>query len=69
MEEGIGGLVGMVMPKENVVIKGPWDKAQIGIEGQLRFLKGDRVLSVYYLTSSTDRRGAIKLAAQAIQRM
>jgi hypothetical protein len=69
LEKGIGGLIGVVAPQENVVFKGPWDKAQVGIEGQLQFLKGDRLLSVYYLTSSTDRRGAVKLAAQAIQRM
>jgi len=52
-----------------VVFKGPWDSAQVGMTGELLFLKGDRLLEVHYLTSSTDRRGAVKLAAQAIQRM
>jgi hypothetical protein len=69
IEKGVGGLIGMAVPQEKVVIKGPWEKAQVGIEGQLQFLKGDQMLAVYYLTSSTDRRGAVKLAAQAIQRM
>ena len=37
--------------------------------GALQFLKGDRLLEVHYLTSSTDLRGAVKLAAQAMERM
>jgi len=69
LEKGIGGLVGAVLPKENVVFKGPWDKAQAGMTGELQFLKGDRLLTIHYATSSTDRRGAVKLAAQAMQRM
>jgi hypothetical protein len=69
LEKGVGGLIGVVAPQENVVFKGPWDSAQVGVEGQLVFLKGDRLLAVHYLTSSTDRGGAVKLAAQAIQRM
>jgi len=71
LEKGVGRLFDVAAPQahENVVFKGPWDSAQVGIEGQLLFLKGDRLLAVHYLTSSTDRRGAVKLAAQAIQRM
>lgn len=69
IEKGIGGLVGAVLPKDKVVIKGPWDKAQIGMTGELQFLKGDRLLTIHYATSSTDRRGAVKLAAQAMPRM
>ena len=69
LQKGAGELLGVVAPRENVVFKGPWDGAQVGIEGQLVFLKGDRLLEVHYLTSSTDRRGAVKLAAQAIERM
>jgi hypothetical protein len=37
--------------------------------GKLQFLKGDRLLEVHYMTSSTDRKGAVKLAAQAMQRI
>jgi hypothetical protein len=70
LEKGIGGLIGIVAPQENVVFKGPWDAAQAsGATGALLFLKGDRLLEVHYLTSSTDRGGAVRLAAQAIQRM
>ena len=70
LEKGIGGLIGIVAPQENVMFKGPWDAAQAsGATGALLFLKGDRLLEVHYLTSSTDRGGAVRLAAQAIQRM
>lgn len=69
LEKGFGGLIGVVAPQENVLFKGPWDSAQVGLTGELQFLKGDRLLAVHYLTSSTDRGGAVKLAAQAIQRM
>jgi hypothetical protein len=59
-----------VAPQENVVFKGPWDKAQVSSgTGALLFLKGDQLLEVHYLTSSTDRRGAVKLAAQAMPRL
>jgi hypothetical protein len=69
MEKGIGGLVGQVLPQETTVIKGPWDKAHMGMAGSLLFLKGDRLLEVHYMTSSTDRKGAIKLAAKAVPRL
>ncbi len=52
------------------MIKGTWEQAHVsGITGALLFLKGDRLLEVHYKTSSTDMRGAVKLAAQAMQRM
>ena len=70
LAKGIGGLVSTVLPQEMVVFKGPWDKAHINVgTGALMFLKGDRLLEVHYRTSSTDRKGALKLAAQAMRRM
>jgi hypothetical protein len=70
IEKGVGGLIGQVLPQELTVIKGPWDKAQISsTTGKLLFLKGDRLLEVTYLTSSTDRKGAVRLAAAAMPRM
>jgi hypothetical protein len=70
MEKGIGGLVGMVLPKEEmVVIKGPWDAAQSSMSGALQFLKGDRLLEVYYRTSRATRNEAVKLAAIAMRRL
>ncbi len=70
MEKGIGGLVGLVMPKEQVtVMKGPWDAAQVGMNGALMFLKGEKLLEVHYRTSRATRGDAIKLAATAMQRL
>jgi hypothetical protein len=69
LNKGMGELMAPVMPQELTVIKGPWDQAQIGITGSLLFLKEDRLLEVHYLTSSTDMRGAVKLAAKAMDRM
>lgn len=69
LESGIGGLVGQVMPKEEVILKGPWDKSQITMEGGLQFLKGDRLLEVSFAASSTNRLGALKLATLAMQRL
>jgi hypothetical protein len=70
MSSGIGALVGAAAPIEKTAIEGPWDKGQVdGMTGALMFLKGDRFLRVDYLTSATDRAGALKLAAQAMQRL
>ena len=69
LEKGIGGLIGIVAPQENVVIKGPWDKASPGMTGSLLFLKGDRLLEVHYLTSRATLGDAVKLAATAMRRL
>ncbi len=70
IEKGLGGLMAAVMPQELIVIKGPWDQSHIsGTSGALLFLKGDQLLEVHYRTSSTDMRGAVRLAAQAMKRM
>jgi hypothetical protein len=67
---GIGGLIGQVLPQEHVVMKGPWEQA--GADpgtGALLFLKGDRLLEVYYGTSRASRGEAVKLAATAMPRL
>ena len=70
LEAGVGGLIGQLLPQENVVFKGPWDKAQSSRgSGALLFLKGDRLLEVHYQISSADRGGAVKLAAAAMRRL
>lgn len=70
IDQGIGGLVGMVLPKdEMVVFKGPWDAAQSSMSGALQFLKGDRLLEVHYRTSRATRNDAVKLAAIAMTRL
>ena len=70
IETGLGGLIGIVAPQESVVIKGPWERAHVsGTSGALLFLKGDRLLEVYYRTSRATRGQAVKLAATAMQRL
>lgn len=67
---GLGALIGAVAPLEKAALEGPWDKGRVdGTSGALMFLKGDRYLRVDYLTSATDRAGALKLAAQAAERL
>jgi len=66
----VGGLIGIVAPEETVVMKGPWDEALIDrTSAALLFLKGDRLLEVYYGTSQATRADAIKLATIALQRL
>ncbi|HTI39998.1 MAG TPA: hypothetical protein VL484_20715 [Vicinamibacterales bacterium] len=69
LNAGIGGLVRQVMPQEDVILKGPWDKSQITMDGALDFLKGDRLLEVNFAMSSTDRLGALKLATLGMGRL
>ena len=70
LEAGIGSLMSQVLPEELVVFKGPWDQARISSgSGALLFLKGDSLLTVHYIGSSVDRRGAVRLAAAAMRRM
>jgi len=69
IEKGIGGLIAAVAGEESVIIKGPWDQAHFGISGALMFLKGDRLLRVFYRTSRATRGDAVKLAAAAMQRL
>jgi hypothetical protein len=50
-------------------LEGPWDEVAIGVDGQLAMLKGERMLEIGYLTSSTDVAGAIRLAGPALRRL
>jgi hypothetical protein len=69
ISKGLGGLVGLVAPQEQVIMKGPWDAANSGMSGELMFLKGDRLLQVHYATSRASRGDAVKLAAIAMKRL
>ena len=70
LHKNMGAFVSQVVPQEHVVLKGPWDDAYVnGATGALLLLKGDRLLEVHYITSSTDIRGAVQLAAKAIQQL
>jgi len=68
--EGImGRVVGNSSDQSADTLEGPWDQAAIDIDGRLALLKGDRLLEIQYLMSSTDEAGALKLARSALERL
>lgn len=72
MVSGIGGLVRSTVGGADSadLLEGPWDQAaSSSASGSLYFLKGDQMLEVSYLTSSTDLAGATELARTAITRL
>lgn len=50
-------------------LEGNWDALSIGSDGVLHALKGDKMLSFQYKTSSADFEGAVKLARIALARL
>ena len=50
-------------------LDGPWDDVTLGLDGNLAFLKGDRLLELKFATSSTDEAGAMTLAWIALGRL
>ncbi|HUQ99047.1 MAG TPA: hypothetical protein VM166_06295 [Gemmatimonadaceae bacterium] len=70
---GIGGIAGAVVNNEKEqsadTLEGPWDEAAMDLDGRLALLKGDRLLEIQYLMSSTDEAGALKLARPAFERL
>ena len=50
-------------------LDGPWDQTARGIDGTLYVLKGDQLLAIQYRTSTTNLRGALRLAAVALPRL
>jgi hypothetical protein len=73
MAAGVGGVVanatGVDAGLAADTLEGPWDDVMQDMHGILRFLKGDRMLDVMWVTSSADRAGALKLAAIALGRL
>lgn len=74
MVRGVGGVVEGLLPEKNAAgadtLEGPWDEAAtLAMTGQLYFLKGDQMLEIGHVTSSTDLAGAVQLARSAIARM
>jgi hypothetical protein len=72
---GIGGLLERVAPSlhndaADTLDSGPWeDAAGDPGTGQLYFLKGDRLIELGYLGSSTDFDGAVRLARIVVGRL
>jgi hypothetical protein len=73
MSRGVGTLVTSVAAdpdrEKADTLDGPWDDVMLGLDGTLAFLKGDQLLEVEYLTSSTDAAGAVRLARVALKRI
>jgi surface antigen len=74
MAKGVGGVVGSVAPDDTAAaadtLEGPWQEAAAnGSTGQMFFLKNDRMLEVMFVTSSTDRVGALRLARAAMGKL
>ena len=73
MAAGMGAVAANVTGLDEGVaadtLEGPWDDVMQDMHGILRFLKGDRMLDVIWVTSNTDRAGALRLAATALGRL
>ena len=73
MAAGVGGVVANATGVDGGMaadtLEGPWDDVMQDMHGMLRFLKGDRMLEVTWVSSSTDRAGALRLAAAAVGRL
>ena len=73
MAAGMGGMVanatGVDAGMAADTLEGPWDDVMQDMHGLLRFLKADRMLEVSWVASSTDRAGALRLAAAAVGRL
>jgi hypothetical protein len=70
----VGGIMGKVIPQGSQgvadTLDGDWD--DVGNDpatGELYFLKGDRLLAIGYMASSTDANGAVRLAQLASARL
>jgi hypothetical protein len=50
-------------------LDGPWDQVAGGPLGEAYFLKGDALVSIQYITSSTDIAGAVSLARIALAKL
>jgi hypothetical protein len=76
MARGVSGTVAKALPamgpdhESADTLDGPWDEAAAnGTTGDLYFLKGDRMLELGYLMSSTGSAGAVRLARIAVERL
>lgn len=51
------------------VASGDWDQLSVGVDGALHALKGDKMLSVQFITSTADQAATAKLLALALPRL
>ena len=73
MAAGMGGMAASATGVDEHLaadtLEGPWDDVMQDMHGTLRFLKGDRLLEVTWVSANTDRAGALRLAAAAVGRL
>ncbi|HEX6089286.1 MAG TPA: hypothetical protein VFZ13_03910, partial [Gemmatimonadales bacterium] len=73
MAAGMGGMAANATGVDEHMaadtLEGPWDGVMQDMHGLLRFLKGDRLLEVTWVSSNTDKAGALRLAAAAVGRL
>lgn len=71
MVRGLAGVTAPVLgaPTDPTGGAGPWEKATESTTGGLHFLKGDRMLTVEYRMSPAAKDAALRLAAQAVNRL
>lgn len=71
MVKGVSGIAGSVLgaPEGAPGATGPWEKVTGDTTGALNFLKGDRMLTMQYRMSGAEKEGALRLAAQAVNRL
>jgi hypothetical protein len=56
-------------PNSVDVAPGDWDQMSIGVDGALHALRGDKMVSVQFLTSTADQAATAKLLALALPRL
>ena len=73
MAAGMGGMAANATGLDEGLaadtLEGPWDDVMQDMQGMLRFLKGDRLLEVTWVSSGADKAGALRLAAAAVGRL
>ncbi|HEU4829775.1 MAG TPA: hypothetical protein VFT04_11335 [Gemmatimonadales bacterium] len=73
MAAGMGGMAANATGVDEHMaadtLEGPWDDVMQDMHGVLRFLKGDRMLEVTWVSANTDKAGAVRLAAMAVGRL
>ena len=66
MSKGLGKLISMVGGQDRTVLVGSWDDAMVQPGNVLMFVKGDRALTVHYMTAGIDQDAALELVEKAM---
>ena len=66
MSKGLGKLISMVGGQDRTVLVGSWDDAMVQPGNVLMFVKGDRALTVHYMSAGIDQDAALALVEKAM---